>query len=133
MNNIKVLIVEDDQLISFLQKTLLRKNKITDNPLEFGNGKKALDFLLSECTSNKYLILLDLNMPEMNGWEFLDKLQKLDIALSTKVVVVTSSTDLNDRNKAKMYPVVSGYLEKPLQDLSLIFQTLEQMNRKPQS
>lgn len=130
MNNIEIIIVEDDPVVSFLQKTLLKRHQISNDPLSFKNGKEALDFLLSDRSADKHLIiLLDLNMPVMSGWEFLEKLKSLEIASRTKVVVVTSSTEKSERKKANQYDFVSAYIEKPLQDLTPIFESIERLKK----
>ena len=73
----------------------------------------------------KYMILLDLNMPVMNGWEFLEELEKTEIASQAKVAIVTSSIDSADRKKAKEFEMVEYFLSKPLLDLSPIERSID--------
>jgi CheY-like chemotaxis protein len=110
-------------MITLLHKVMVVKNKIcSEPPLLFGDGKMALEFLLSEYSSNEsYLILLDINMPVLNGWEFLDSVQSKQFANNLFVVIVTSSVDSSDKQKAKTYPQVIGFLEKPLRAESCDF------------
>jgi response regulator of citrate/malate metabolism len=113
--NLNVLIVDDDKMITLLHKVMVTKNKICSNPFLFKDGKEALDFLLTEYKSDElYLVLLDINMPVLNGWEFLDSIQSERFAKELLVVLVTSSVDSGDKVKAKTYPQVIGFLEKPL-------------------
>lgn len=123
MENFKLLIVEDDPIMSFLQKELIRKNGISDAPECFKNGKEALDYMTTAPKKNSYLVLLDLNMPVMNGWDFLDQLEETEVVSRTKVVIVTSSVNKQEREKAREYPVVKKYLTKPLLDCTPIVET----------
>ena len=131
MMRIKTLIVEDDIMITFLHKRLLTKHGISCEPLSFLNGKEALNFLLEETDKScLYLILLDLNMPVMNGWEFLDELEKLQISDRTMVSIVTSSVDRIDVKKAQNYKVVEMFLTKPLLNLEPIRSIKESLYEK---
>lgn len=132
MEKVKVIIVEDDPIISFLHKTLIVKRKICCSPVAFLNGIEALEYIVNDSINHKktqYLILLDLNMPEMNGWEFLNSLKGYNVANRSEVIIVTSSPDRKDREKAEKNELVSEYLEKPLIDfdpVKKIKQKLEQ-------
>lgn len=124
------MIVDDDPMVSFLHKKILQKNKIVQEPLAFLNGKEAWDFLINDKTETNYLILLDLNMPVLTGWQLLDKLVENEcISNRTKVVIVTSSINLADINKAKNYSLVEQYLIKPLLDLSEILEIWEKLKK----
>ncbi|MGQ7945563.1 response regulator [Flavobacterium sp. WC2509] len=81
-----VLLIDDDKAINFITKMLIKKAKITDHVETTLNGQEALDYLTN---SGKYkkadgiypqpmLIFLDINMPNMNGWEFAEAFSKLD-------------------------------------------------------
>jgi len=120
---LNILIVDDDKMITLLHKVIVVKYKISSNtPLLFSDGKMALEFLLSEYNPNEnYLILLDINMPVLNGWEFLESVQPERFANKLFVIIVTSSVDSSDKQKAKTYPQVIGFLEKPLRAESCDF------------
>ena len=75
-----------------------------------GNGEEAINFLSAEKVD---LIYLDLNMPVMNGWEFLEAMAARE-RNGVKIFVLTSSIDPSDRRKAEENPLVSSMLEKPL-------------------
>lgn len=131
MQDIKVLIVEDDPMITFLHMNLVKKRGISPAPISFKNGREALDFIGSDSSKEaRYMVLLDLNMPVMNGWEFLDEISDRDVADRIKVAIVTSSVDKADKEKAKKYDVVDSYLTKPLQDFSEIREGIEQLNQQ---
>jgi CheY-like chemotaxis protein len=110
---INILLVEDDEVDIMNVQRAFRKNKIT-NPLYIAeNGLEALAMLRSQNGKNQIvppfrrLILLDLNMPKMNGLEFLHQLK------STPVVVLTTSAE--DRDRLEAYNLnVAGYLLKPV-------------------
>jgi len=111
----KVLIVDDDKMIKLVHKMMVVKSGLCSEPLIFGEGKSAYDFLVDQHTDfDNYLILLDINMPIMNGWEFLDAIQGKDFVNKLQVIMVTSSVDIGDRDKSKEYPQILDFLEKPL-------------------
>jgi len=112
---LKTLIVDDDAMVVFLHKLAVVEGGLSNFPAVAGNGSQALAYISENQTSGTYLlILLDINMPEMDGWGFLDALQTLSIQTPISVVMVTSSIDKRDRNRAKEYRQVIDYIEKPL-------------------
>lgn len=106
----KVLLVEDDETTIFLSKIALRSAGI-DNIDEALNGKEACDLIEKNCPD---VILLDINMPVMNGWEFLDEKKARAFCKKVKIAILTSSTRPDDKKKAENYPCVIAYFEKPL-------------------
>ncbi len=113
--SLEVLIVDDDKIIIFLHRIMLEKSELAQSPLSFLNGKEALKYITEDANSNKdYLILLDINMPEMNGWEFLDAIKNKPFANRLFVVIVTSSIDSSDKEQAMKYEHVIDYYEKPI-------------------
>lgn len=109
--NLKTLIADDDDMVIFLHKIAVVESDLSKKPVIAINGSEALDYILKH-PDNTFLVLLDINMPEMDGWEFLDAIQKVSSRIL--VVMVTSSVDSRDRKKAKTYPQVIEYIEKPL-------------------
>lgn len=113
-NTINILLVEDDDIAREGIRRALRKARIC-NPLhEAGNGFEALEMLRGQnCdrVPRPLLVLLDLQMPRMNGFEFLDEL-RADEELKDTVVFVLTTSDA-DRDKAKAYDrQVAGYILK---------------------
>ena len=114
-NNIdyETLIVEDDKIISKIHE--LRINKLTpSNCITCFNGKEAIDYLDGRSENKRTLVLLDINMPVMNGWEFLEICQSKCYGFQIVVVIITSSLFDKERQRAKGYDLVKGYYSKPL-------------------
>lgn len=110
-----VMLVDDDEVFILLQKVWLVKSELSDDPQSFLNGKRALDYLNEHWEeAETFLIFLDINMPVMNAWEFLDALQSTPFVEKVLVIIVTSSVDTKDRKKAAQYPQVIDFIEKPL-------------------
>ncbi len=111
-----ILIVDDDDTTRFLIKRVIRSVDQENQILMAGNGEEALSMLNKACSTNNCpeLVLLDINMPVMNGFEFLQELQNSSIAAcSLKIAILTSSNNPIDYLMAYEYPVIA-FLEKPL-------------------
>ena len=116
---INILLVEDDEVDVMNVKRAFKKYKIT-NPLYIaGNGLEALDMLRSQnghppkVPERRRLILLDLNMPKMNGLEFLCALREDGELKRTPVIVLTTSDE--DKDRIEAYNLnVAGYILKPV-------------------
>lgn len=126
----EVLIVEDDSIVTRLHKFHIEKNTSFE-PKIFENGKKVLEYL-DECAEKKekFLILLDLNMPVMNGWDFLKTCRSRSYLDRLFVVIVTSSSYKADADRAAACERVLAYYQKPLtiQNIKEIFELQEVIN-----
>jgi CheY-like chemotaxis protein len=112
---LKVLLVDDDDMVLYLHKAMLKINDLSSNPVSFQNGKAALDYLKEQYQAgDNYLILLDINMPVMSGWQFLEAIQTMPFADNLSIIMATSSIDQVDRQRAYQYKQVIDYVEKPL-------------------
>lgn len=110
----EVFIVDDDKIIRLVHRKMVLKSNFHSDPLSFPGGKDALDYILNNNSITKtFCIFLDINMPSMNGWEFLDAISRSEIAARILVFMITSSVDKADKEKAKTYPLVIDFLEKP--------------------
>ena len=107
-----VLLIDDDETTNFIHERVIKKAGITENIIKAENGKVALDYL-KETNSKPDLIFVDLNMPVLNGWEFLEQYRQLDEVQKGKVVIIMLTTDVNpyaDTDKAPIH----NFLNKPL-------------------
>ena len=113
-SSLNILLVEDDEVDVMNVKRAFDKNHITNPLFVAGNGLEALEKLRSgEIPQGRRIVLLDLNMPKMNGIEFLRELRKDPALAPTPVVVLTTSN--NDRDKIDAFNFnVAGYLLKPV-------------------
>ena len=110
-------IIDDDPIFIFSTKRILKRFDFCENFEVFENGKDAINALKPLIKSGRNIpdvILLDLNMPIMDGWQFLDEFKKLDIPKKITLYIVSSSIDPRDINKAKEYELVSDFIIKPL-------------------
>lgn len=112
---LRTIIVDDDPIVTFLQKKLVTKSELDADPYLFSNGYEALKFLTERSDiDTEYLIMLDINMPSMSGWEFLQDLEHVPNKYNCHVVMVTSSIDRKDKLKAANNDLVVDYIEKPV-------------------
>lgn len=117
---LNVLITDDDDSVLFLHRIMIRENDLSSDPLTFLSGGETLAHIQENAENGEpYLVLLDLNMPVMSGWEFLEALNELDLPIPVYVVIVTSSVDAADRERANIFPQVIDYIEKPVNKTSL--------------
>ena len=113
-----ILLVDDDKGTNYLHKMVLKEADIAENILVALNGEQALEIINN--VDNKYpqpeLIFLDINMPKMNGWEFLEEYQKFDNSRKNEHIIVMLTVSLNpdDEKKASTIPEISGFRSKPL-------------------
>ncbi|WP_158827080.1 response regulator [Mucilaginibacter lacusdianchii] len=120
MSKIDILcVIDDDEIYTFTIKRIIKAADVTENTLFFENGQAALEFF----TENKNnpsllpeLILLDLNMPILDGWQFLDRFIKMVPHLEKKITVyiVSSSIDEADYKRAEAIEQVSDFMVKPI-------------------
>jgi CheY-like chemotaxis protein len=109
-----IFLVDDDPINNLINKRLLSKTRISQKIQEFLGGEDALVRLKEVPDSSQLLIFLDINMPVLNGWEFLNKYLDSFPNRKDKIIILSSSIDFQDRQRAQEYEIVSGFLEKPL-------------------
>ena len=117
---LNILLVEDDQVDVMNVKRAFEKNRITNPLFVAGDGIEGLQMLRDRTVpGDRRLVLLDLNMPRMNGIEFLRELRRDADLQHTPVVVLTTSND--ERDKIEAYNLnVAGYLLKPVTFINFV-------------
>src|ERR1700748_3459628 len=117
---ISILLVDDDEINNFISIKLIRKAIENADIKACLNGRFAIDELMEMQKDDPDklpdFILLDINMPIMNGWEFLDEYKRLNIDPlgKSKIYIISSSVFSNDISKARSYPLVRNFVSKPL-------------------
>lgn len=115
--NKHVLLIDDDPIFHIIFTRMIKKLDKSLHVTSKLNGQIALEYLNENYSiDSQYIILLDINMPINNGWQFLNKIKKWEILKNNNITlfIVSSSTDIEDKKKAQKYPFVKGILTKPL-------------------
>lgn len=122
-----ILLVDDDDDDNFYHQIIINRMNIASRVDIAMNGIEALAYLKKENKNPPEIIFLDLNMPKMNGWEFLEQYQHLALDQKAKVLVVilTTSANPDDIKRAKEVEDVTGFETKPLSE-ELLTKILEQ-------
>ncbi|MES3017871.1 MAG: response regulator [Bacteroidota bacterium] len=117
---VPVLCINDSSINLFVQKRLLLQSGITDNVITASDGQEALNyyFNLKENPGIDYprLVILDIHMPNVDGWQFLEKFSELYLPSfqETNIVINSFTVDENEINKAKNYPVIIDFVTSQL-------------------
>jgi CheY-like chemotaxis protein len=117
---VSILLVDDDEINNFISIKLIKKALDNTSITACLNGRFAIEELAELQKRDPSLlpdfILLDINMPIMNGWEFLDEYKRLNLDPlgKSKIYIISSSVFSNDINKARSYPLVKNFISKPL-------------------
>lgn len=127
MKNKTTYLIDDDKLSIRLMSMLISKNNFCEEIISFYNPQTALNELKNNSNNPAQLpdvILLDLNMPVLDGWQFLDEFELITFAKKIIVFIVSSSIDPSDLEMAKNYPIIKDYIIKPLSSEKLKQATL---------
>lgn len=111
----KIMLVDDQEISNFIMKKVIEITRPEASVVEFTKPSSALEAIDAERPD---IIFLDLNMPDMNGWDFLHKMDELSIG--NKVAIVTSSTSREDMEATKSFQNVIDFLVKPINREDLI-------------
>lgn len=119
-----ILIVDDDKIYHFILKNLFTKNNYNISTCFTENGQEGIDLLKNRVTENSLpdIILLDINMPIMNGWQFLDELKILMIKYQFHIPVylISSSNNHEDFKTAQLYKdQIKAFVLKPIDDVAI--------------
>ena len=111
-------IIDDDKIFTFVLKKILEKNKNFNQILDFKNGEEVL-LMLTSHDFKPDVILLDINMPVIDGWQFLEALEKLPNKEQYKIFIMSSSIDKTDIEKSKTFSTVVDFISKPINNEKL--------------
>ena len=125
-----ILLVDDDFATNFINKKILQKANVTNHIQVTLNGKEAIDYICKqgkfESDTNEFpqpeLILLDINMPVMDGWEFIEAFQKLSLENKENIAIVMLSSSFNpaDKTRAESIDEISAFKQKPMSREALL-------------
>jgi len=123
-NSIKVCVIDDDEVFQYTIFHTLEAHKTVDKVIPFTDGAEAMSFFNMNIDDHNKLpdiVFLDVNMPVMDGYRFMDEYLKLMPKISKKITfyILSSSVDLVDFEKTKMIKEVSDYIVKPIRDNQL--------------
>ena len=116
-SKIKLLVIDDDDINIFIISKIVEKTGYDVEISAKHNGQLAIDYIKELLYNSKPLpdlVLVDINMPILNGWEFIEAFEALDIQQSNAMYMLSSSVYENDIEKAKSYKSVKGFISKPL-------------------
>ncbi len=118
-SRLNVLLVDDDGIYQFTSKKTLEATGFAESISICSNGREAIDLIqnnLSNHLAVPDVIFLDVNMPVMNGWDFLKAYQEIksQLAKPIKIYIVSSSADEFDINHSKQFETVTDYIIKPI-------------------
>jgi CheY-like chemotaxis protein len=115
----KVLLIDDDGINNFINERLFKKMDIVNHIEIRRNGKEAVDYLFELKDNNEEcpeLIVIDINMPEMNGYEFLEEFRNIELLNKSNARVVMLSTSTSQRDIEKLKGLNIGLVRKPLSE-----------------
>ena len=126
-----VWIIDDDAIYQTIINKLIQKSGVFSTHSSFVNGKDAITTLNTILEIDEEyipdIILLDINMPIMDGWEFMEEIKRIKSKISKQIIIyiVSSSIAIEDRNKSKTFSEITGYIAKPIsvKDLLAIVQS----------
>lgn len=110
-------VIDDDEIFVFVLRKLLQKTKHFEEVVNIRNGSDAIEILVNQYDKNQQLpslIFLDLNMPVLDGWQFLDEVEKLTFKDQLRIYIISSSIDAREIEKAKEYATVKSFVSKPV-------------------
>ena len=125
--SLKACVIDDDNVYVFGIKKLLQLGNLANEVVEFYNGFEAITYFRSNTVDEELpdIIFLDINMPGMNGWEFLDEYASLPLKKNIPIYMVSSSINAEDKTRALSFNSIKEYITKPitLAELKEIFST----------
>lgn len=111
-----ILLIDDDDATNFINKMMLEESECVEHIDVLKNGQLAIDYLLNDSNPTPDIVFLDINMPVMDGWEFIEEYKTLDEAKKAKILMfmLTTSLNPNDISRAEKIVDINGFVRKPL-------------------
>ncbi|MEQ8905413.1 response regulator [Ekhidna sp.] len=112
----KVLLVDDDDIVNSINSVIIKHARFADEVESINNVQHAIDFLnrTKNSSDRPEVIFLDLNMPDQDGWDFMEEYEKLEMNGQTKVIMLTSSISTKDEERASSSKQIAAFVSKPL-------------------
>lgn len=113
----RVFIIDDDSLHVFILNKYLFRMNYFESIVEFTDATKAVEQLMNDKDNESLLpdiILLDLNMPKMDGWQFLEVFEKINLCKRPSVFILSSSVMREDHDRAKSFACIDDFFVKPI-------------------
>lgn len=114
---IDLLVIDDDDINIFIISKIVEKTGQNVQISAKHNGQIAIDYikkLVADDRTMPQLVLVDINMPILNGWEFIEAYEGLNLPCKSNMYMLSSSVYENDIEKAKSYQSIKGFISKPL-------------------
>ncbi|MCP4458181.1 MAG: response regulator [Cytophagales bacterium] len=113
----KIFLIDDDDTVNFISKRLIQRFEITDEIVAKNSVLEALDVLKVDAKNGSLpeLIFVDINMPVMDGWDFIEEFSAIGSEVAdTKIILLTSLINQSDKERADGIPIISAFKEKPV-------------------
>ena len=126
MTTTTIILIDDDLSVNYFHRRLITLLNLSEDVHTFFNGKQALEGIVeinkTAIPGQKALIFLDLNMPLISGWEFLEEFEKLkgNLTIVCEIHVISASLNPVDKERAEQNPNVISYIGKPLSKETLL-------------
>jgi CheY-like chemotaxis protein len=119
MKKRSIWVIDDDPIYQIIMKKIIAKSDIFSSICSFPNGKEAINELKKNINNNDFfpdIILLDIEMPIMDGWGFMDEMAILKSQINSKIsiYILSSSIAIEDKERAKNNSCILGYMSKPI-------------------
>jgi two-component SAPR family response regulator len=120
----RFILVDDDPISNMLNEYAIKKINPNATIYSFSDPKEGLDFVLSDFenqVTEKTVLFLDVNMPEITGWDFISKIEDANMIAKNQLIVFILSSSVNpvDSEKAKRHPLIADFIEKPISEAYL--------------
>lgn len=113
-----ICLIDDDEIQNFINEKIIQRFIPTSKVSKYLSAQAAIDEIRIGKLKPDY-ILLDINMPMMNGWDFMNVVQKENLLSTTKIYILSSSKDPSDIEKIEEYNLLLGFFHKPLTQANL--------------